>query len=71
MSFLLIISSLLTGYVVFMMSFYLLAKWIFPKIDVTEEEEYSNALEALEAKKLKAARYSKRTRIYRFNKQAA
>ena len=71
MTFLLIISSLLIGYIVFMMSFYLLAKWIFPKIDVTEEEEYSNALEALEAKKLRAARHSKRTRIYRFNRQAA
>lgn len=71
MTFLLIISSLVAGYIVFMMSFYLLAKWIFPKIDVTEEEEYSNALEALEAKKLRASRQSKRTRIYRFNKQAA
>jgi hypothetical protein len=71
MNILLIISSLLMGYIVFMMSFYLLAKWIFPKIDVTEEEEYSNALEALEAKKLKAARHSKRNKVYRFNRQAA
>lgn len=71
MNFLLIISSFFTAYVIFMMSFYLLAKWIFPKLDVSEEEEYSKALEALEAKKLRAARHSKRTRIYRFNKQAA
>ncbi len=71
MTFLLIISSLLIGYIVFMMSFYVLAKWIFPKIDVTEEQEYSNALEVLEAKRLRATRHSKRTRIYRFNRQAA
>jgi len=71
MNFLLIIASLLIGYVVFMMSFYLLAKWIFPKIEVTEEEEYTTALQALEAKQLKASRQSRRAKIYRFNKQAA
>jgi hypothetical protein len=71
MNLLLIISSFLTAYIVFMMSFYLLAKWMFPKIEVSEEEEYNNALEALEAKKLRAARHSRRSRIYRFNKQAA
>jgi len=71
MDFIIIISALLAGYIVFMMSFYLLAKWIFPKIDVSEEEEYSKALEALEAKKRRAERHSKRSRVYRFNKQAA
>jgi len=54
-----------------MMSFYLLAMCLFRKLDVSEEEEYSKALEALEAKKLRAARQSKRARIYRLNKQAA
>jgi hypothetical protein len=54
-----------------MASFYVLAKWLFPKIDVSEEEEYSNALEVLEQKKLKEVRQSRRHRIYRFNKQAA
>jgi hypothetical protein len=71
MDLLLIILSMLIGYIVFMASFYLLSKWFFPKIDVTEEEEYAHALEALEAKKIKESRRSKRTGIYRLNKQAA
>ena len=69
MNALLIISSLVMGYVVFMMGFYLLAKFIFPKIEVTEEEEFSNAREALEAKRLREARAAKRSNIYRFNKE--
>jgi hypothetical protein len=71
MNILVMISVLFCGYVLFMGSFYLLAKWLFPKIDVSEEEEYSNALEVFEAKKLKEVRHAKRNKIYRFNKQAA
>jgi hypothetical protein len=71
MNALVIVSVLFFGYVLFMLSFYLLAKLLFPKIDVSEEEEYSNALEVFEAKKLKEIRRARRGRIYRFNKQAA
>jgi hypothetical protein len=71
MNILVMISALFFGYLVFMASFYVLAKWLFPKIDVSEEEEYSNALEVFEQKKLKEVRQSRRSRIYRFNKQAA
>jgi hypothetical protein len=71
MNALIIVSVLFFGYMIFMLSFYLLAKWLFPKIDVSEEEEYSNALEVFEAKKLKQVRHARRGKMYRFNKQAA
>ncbi|MBA4144405.1 MAG: hypothetical protein DI538_22455 [Azospira oryzae] len=39
MSALIIVFSLLIGYVFFMMSFYLLAKVLFPKMEQSQEEE--------------------------------
>lgn len=69
MNILLIIVSLLIGYVIFMMSFYLLAKVIFQKIELTEEEEYLYAREALEAKRMKEIRNTKRDKALRFGKE--
>jgi len=68
---LLILLALLSGYILFMASFYLLVKLIFRKVNVSEEQEYLQALELLEEKRRKQTRYAKRSRSYGLTNQAA
>ncbi len=68
MSALIIIFSLLIGYVFFMMSFYLLAKALFPKVEHVQEED--NLLETIEIRKQESARLERaNSQSFRFNKQ--
>jgi len=72
MNIIIILFSLLAGYLFFMMSFYLLARVLFPRIehspaeDVVTEQMEIRRIEA----KLETKRMAKRNKAsYRFNKQ--
>lgn len=68
MSALIIVFSLLIGYLFFMMSFYLLAKALFPKMENAPEED--SLQEKLEIRKQESARLERaNTKSFRFNKQ--
>lgn len=67
---LIIVSSLVGGYILFLTSFYFLAKLMFPKVDVSQEKEYMRAIEILEEKRRRQARNPRRQSVG-FSKQAA
>jgi len=71
MNIIIILFSLLAGYLFFMMSFYLLARVLFPRIEHSQAEDVVTEqmeIRKIEAK-LEAKRLAKRKTSYRFNKQ--
>jgi len=77
MTILFFLVSIIAGYLLFMMSFYLLAKALFPRIERSPENEEEDLLFQIETTKAEAdrlvkeaARFAKRAKTsYRFNKQ--